>query len=137
MTDVDKAAIRLIAPCGINCRVCIAFLRDKNKCTGCRGVENKKAKHLLTCKIRNCDYLAMTDSKFCCDCTKFPCIRIKKLNKRYVSRYNLNIIENFRLIKEYGLEYFIQLEKVKWKCNYCGGTICVHRGFCMDCGKSN
>lgn len=25
----------LIAPCGMNCGTCIAYLRDKNKCPGC------------------------------------------------------------------------------------------------------
>jgi len=26
----------LIAPCGMNCGACIAFMRDKNNCPGCR-----------------------------------------------------------------------------------------------------
>lgn len=29
--------ISLIAPCGMNCSICMAYLREKNKCPGCRG----------------------------------------------------------------------------------------------------
>ena len=27
---------RLIAPCGMNCAVCLGYLREKNKCPGCQ-----------------------------------------------------------------------------------------------------
>lgn len=30
----------LIAPCGMNCQLCYAFQREKNKCPGCLGDEN-------------------------------------------------------------------------------------------------
>lgn len=33
----------LIAPCGMNCGTCIAYLRDKNKCPGCRITSSGKA----------------------------------------------------------------------------------------------
>ena len=26
----------LIAPCGMNCGICYGYLREKNKCPGCR-----------------------------------------------------------------------------------------------------
>lgn len=32
----------LIAPCGINCGICLAFLRDKNTCMGCREFDVNK-----------------------------------------------------------------------------------------------
>ncbi|MDD5456566.1 MAG: hypothetical protein PHV30_05985 [Candidatus Margulisbacteria bacterium] len=25
----------LIAPCGMNCAICLGYLREKNKCPGC------------------------------------------------------------------------------------------------------
>jgi hypothetical protein len=43
------------------------------------------------------------------------------------------MIENLGVIKESGLEEFAQLDREKWKCPECGGTICVHRGYCLDC----
>ncbi len=32
-----------------------------------------------------------------------------------------------------GLENFTELEREKWRCNTCGGTVCVHRGHCLKC----
>ncbi len=29
--------VQPIAPCGMNCATCLAYLRDKNTCCGCRG----------------------------------------------------------------------------------------------------
>lgn len=122
-----------IAPCGINCEICLAYLREKNKCEGCLGSGDRKPKYCLVCSIKNCDNLAITNSKFCYDCSKFPCSRIKQLDKRYRTKYKMSVIDNLQLIKDYGLVNFIQLEKVKWECKTCGGTICVHRGYCLDC----
>ena len=48
----------------------------------------------------------------------------------------MSIIDNLRLIKDIGVDNFVQLEKIKWNCMDCGGTICVHRGYCIDCGKT-
>ncbi len=30
----------IIAPCGMNCSICMAYLRGKNKCPGCRGIDD-------------------------------------------------------------------------------------------------
>ena len=38
----------LIAPCGMNCNICMAYLREKNKCPGCREIDiNKSIKILI------------------------------------------------------------------------------------------
>jgi hypothetical protein len=124
---------KLIAPCGMNCGICLGFLRDKNKCSGCWGNNEHKPKHRTKCVIKNCELLAKTDSKFCYDCEKYPCTRLKQLDKRYRTNYNMSMIENLEYIREYGLEKFVCKEKKRWACNNCGGTICVHRGFCLYC----
>lgn len=123
----------LIAPCGMNCGICLAHLREKNICPGCRLIIKSKAKSRTNCIIRNCSLLAETDSKFCFDCTKFPCTRLKQLDKRYRTKYKMSMIENLGFIKSKGLENFIQKEKERWRCGNCGGSICVHRGFCLSC----
>ena len=33
----------LIACCGMNCNLCIGFLREKNKCPGCKLIKNEKS----------------------------------------------------------------------------------------------
>lgn len=133
MNSFDLSSSQLIAPCGINCGICLAYLRDKNRCEGCRGEDNKKCNHCSVCNIKNCEHLSITESKFCYDCSKYPCTRIKHLDKRYRTKYKMSVIDNLQLVKDYGPEKFIQLEKVKWECKNCGGTICVHRGYCLNC----
>lgn len=128
---------RLIAPCGMNCGICMAYLRDKNICKGCWSATGYKSNSCLKCCIKNCKLLANTDSKFCYDCAKFPCARLKSLDKRYRLKYRMSMLENLHYIKESGLENFEQKEVLRWKCDTCGGTICVHRGFCLKCNNQN
>ena len=125
----------LLAPCGINCRVCIAFLRKKNKCPGCRTNTVDKPITRSQCKIKNCDELLNNNLKFCYECKKFPCQQIKHMDKRYRKRYNMSTIENLRTMKNMGIREFVKNEKIRWTCSQCGGTICVHRGYCYSCGK--
>ena len=51
-----KSSIKnsLIAPCGMNCGICRAYLREKNKCPGCRGSDENKLSSRVNCKIKNC-----------------------------------------------------------------------------------
>jgi hypothetical protein len=130
---VNSIETTLIAPCGMNCGICLAFLRDKNSCSGCRGDEASKRLSCAKCSISNCEFLKTTPSNFCYDCEKFPCARLKHLDKRYRTKYNMSMIENLNNIKKSGLDNFVQNEQKKWTCNTCGGTICVHRGFCLKC----
>jgi len=124
---------KLIAPCGINCGFCRAHLRDRNKCVGCRTEIGFKPNHCIYCSIKNCEYLSNTASGFCYDCEKYPCTRIKHIDKRYRTRYNLSLIENLDQIKKSGLNKFVSAENKRWKCSKCGGSICIHTGNCIDC----
>lgn len=125
--------IQLIAPCGMNCGICLANLRDKNICYGCWNEDENKLNYCTKCVIRNCELLQKTDSKFCYECSKFPCTRLKQLDKRYRLKYKMSMIENLLYIKELGLENFEKKEAIRWKCDTCGGMICVHRGICLKC----
>ena len=129
----NKEEICLIAPCGMNCGICLAFLRNKNKCYGCWGDDKYKSKSCLQCIIKKCELLAKTNSKFCYECEKYPCLRLKQLDKRYRTKYHMSMLENLENIKMMGLEKFIQNEHERWLCNECGGSICVHRGVCLTC----
>lgn len=123
-----------IAPCGMNCGTCIAYLRVVKPCPGCRFKNNgTKPKHCDSCIIKNCEYLAQTESGFCFDCPKFPCTRMKNLDKRYRQNYGISLIENLNKIKELGLSAFIEAEQNHWKCKTCGSVLCVHRNLCLGC----
>jgi len=125
----------LIAPCGMNCGICLGFLRDKNKCPGCRNMGENKPGYCKKCIIKNCELLAKTESNFCYDCEKYPCPRLKRLDKRYRTKYYMSMLENLSNIQKLGLEEFVALEQQRWACPKCGGTICVHRGFCLACAN--
>ena len=124
--------ISLIAPCGMNCGICISHLRPKNKCSGCLIEAENKPNHCHKCIIKNCELLEQTESNFCFDCSKYPCTRLKQLDKRYQLNYNMSMIENLETIKKYGVVGFLESELRKWTC-LCGETISVHRGFCLNC----
>ena len=55
------------------------------------------------------------------------------IDKRYRTKYNMSMIKNLEFIRDNGLEKFVNKEKKRWVCKNCGGTICVHRGFCLNC----
>jgi hypothetical protein len=123
----------LIAPCGLNCGTCSGYLRKKNKCCGCRPVSGFKPTYCTTCKIKNCDILNNTASKFCYDCEKIPCPRLKQLDKRYRTKYGVNLIQNLMSIKEIGMTNYLAKETIRWTCPDCGSVICVHRDRCLTC----
>lgn len=124
----------LIASCGINCQICYAFLREKNKCPGCRLFNKKEPVSIARCKIRTCDIKRKNKDKFCFNCKDFPCNNLKHLDKRYRTKYNVSMIENLFNIKKLGIQKFLKYEKEKWKCAECSGVICVHKKLCCNCG---
>lgn len=125
----------LIAPCGMNCGICVAYLRVKNKCCGCRSVSTGKSRSRMSCRIKNCDFLTNKLSGYCYECIKYPCARLMQLDKRYRTKYGLSMINNLNYLKKNGLENFILVEKHRWKCKNCGATLCVHRNFCLVCNS--
>jgi hypothetical protein len=128
----------LIAPCGMNCGICIGHLRERKPCSGCFKKDDKnKPKQCRSCNIANCGLLAATKSGFCFDCEKYPCARLKRLDKRYRLNYGMSMIENLEAIKESGLDNFIQNEEKRWACKTCGAGLCVHRDFCLTCNTEN
>ena len=127
--------ISLIGQCGMNCGICVAYLREKNKCTGCRGSDTHKPVTRTKCKIKTCEVFKNGKTKYCFDCEKFPCSNLEHLDKRYRTKYNMSMIENLESIKELGIRQFVRNEKARWSCPECGGTICVHKGYCYSCGK--
>ena len=122
-----------IAPCGMNCGTCIAYIREKNRCPGCRVLSENKAISVQRCIITKCNYLEKTKSKFCYECEKYPCKRMKQLDKRYRTKYGTSFIDNLSMIKEKGIAYFLEFESKRRTCTNCGATLSVHRTYCLEC----
>ena len=125
----------LIAPCGMNCGLCMVYLRERNKCPGCRGPDDSKPITRVRCKIKTCEVFKNDNIGFCFECEDFPCDQLKHLDKRYRNKYHMSMIQNLESIKNFGLKKFLKDEDEKWTCPACGGTICVHYGSCYNCGK--
>lgn len=123
----------LIAPCGMNCGICRAYLREKNKCPGCREDDTHKPITRANCKIKRCIFFENDKTKFCFECKKLPCHNLDHLDKRYQTKYGMSMITNLENIRKLGINKFIKNEIDKWKCPVCGGTICVHDRKCYTC----
>ena len=128
---------KLIAPCGMNCSLCAAYQRVKNKCMGCNAHGQHKANHCAVCGIKNCEELLRAKSHFCYSCGKFPCKRIRQMDIRYRTKYGMSMIQNLQTIQERGIHTFMAMEKRKWTCHQCGSFLCVHWGQCLQCGNRN
>jgi hypothetical protein len=132
--------VDLVAPCGINCAVCMRYLATKKaknkelkipKCEGCRP-SNKKCAFIKS----QCDILKNGKANYCFECNQFPCRRIETLDRRYRTRYNVSLISNLTEIENMGVSNWLRKEEAKWKCTSCGGTISVHDKKCYDCELS-
>ena len=129
----------LIAPCGMNCALCVSYLALKNDlqkqgfskkyCAGCLP----RGKNCAFMKGQ-CALLGEGRVRFCYECDEFPCHRLKTLDARYRARYHMSMIENLEFIRDHGVESFLEKEEAKWRCPECGGTICCHNGLCLNCG---
>jgi len=124
----------MIAPCGMNCGLCIGHLREEKPCGGCYGREDKnKPETCRSCSIVNCEFLETTESGFCYDCDKYPCVRLKSLDKRYRAKYHMSMLENLGRINNNGLLAFLTMEDSRWNCLNCGSGLSVHRNICINC----
>ncbi len=126
-----------IAQCGMNCGLCYAFQREKNKCPGCRQLSAGMPVSIERCKIRTCGFFTNANAKFCYQCTEFPCKNLKHLDKRYRTKYGTSMIGNLSNIKAAGIRKFISSEQTKWTCKRCGDLLCVHKPNCLKCGIIN
>lgn len=136
MTNLRTAVVfdkSLIAPCGMNCGTCIAYLRVKNKFPGCWIESVSKPESCVQCSIKNCELINKTSSKFCYDCEKFPCKRLKQLDKRYRTKFKTSFIENLLMIKGNGINHFLVFESKRRTCPKCESVLSVQRDNCLIC----
>jgi len=130
-----KLVPELIAPCGMNCGICVAFFgytmegkKRKHICPGCGSRAS-----LCAFIKEGCRKLATNQIEYCFECTDFPCANLKTLDNRYRNKYGMSMIENLDYVKENGVEEFLKHEQERWKCPSCGGVICVHNKICYAC----
>jgi catechol 2,3-dioxygenase-like lactoylglutathione lyase family enzyme len=133
----DKFTEDLIAPCGMNCRICLGYFgytssgkRRKMKCIGCK--QRDKSCAFLK---KYCKKLTKKELDYCYECSDFPCSHLEKLDKGYRERYNMSMIENLEYIRDNGMKKFLRKQEKKYQCPECGGVVCIHNGICYSCNS--
>jgi hypothetical protein len=127
-----------VAPCGMNCGICKAYLayihgtpRVRGKVTYCAGCVHRGK----NCYIkRGCPKLRKHELENCSQCDEMPCKNLTHLDKRYSERYNMSMVENLKEINAKGMETFLEGQREKYRCPGCGGTVSVHDRKCYSCG---
>lgn len=127
----ERIGQELIAPCGVDCLACSAFLRARTSCAGCRA-DGPKPKHCLTCARLAC--ATERGVTWCFECDRYPCRRIRSLDASYVTRYDVPLVEQGRRALAEGIEEHLRRERERWACA-CGGVIDQHAGRCSECGS--
>ncbi|MGL6199676.1 MAG: DUF3795 domain-containing protein [Lachnospiraceae bacterium] len=124
---------KMLAPCGVNCLACSAYLNKKKPCPGCRALaEEHKRKSCRNCVKKKCAF--DKELTWCFECMRFPCTRIKDLNKRYKQNYNVDIVQN-GLDALQNMELFMEAQRERFTYRQCGGVIDQHHFKCSECGK--
>jgi hypothetical protein len=126
----------IIAPCGFNCSLCRAYIRERQPCPGCRKGDLNKSHACLTCAINNCKELAAGGHQFCFTCAQYPCADLLHVDERYRTQYGVSFIANQERIRAVGVKNFVAEETSKWSCPECGTRLCVHKPQCVNCGYS-
>lgn len=127
-----------IAPCGINCSLCIAYQAQKYNlktqgflkgyCSGCIG-RGKNCTHSLG---RDCG-IGDGSIRFCYECSEFPCRRLKAIDKRYRTRYHQSPVETLVALRDKGAEFVVVEQQERWACPKCSCEVCSQNGLCLNC----
>ncbi len=133
MKMIENILETMIAPCGVNCLACSAYLSDKKPCAGCRAPDEQiTRKSCRNCVKKKCSF--SQGLLWCFQCPKFPCSRIKDLNKRYMQNYDVDIVQNG--IDAYkNMPVFLKEQKERFTCKLCNGVIDQHHKKCTECGR--
>ena len=123
----------LLAPCGMNCAVCYAHLRDRKPCPGCHGEDDQKPKHCRTCRYKEC--ATEHGVAFCVDCEGFPCPQMRRFDKSYRTRYGASLVEMAQRMREVGTTAYLEEQERAWTCAECEGVISLHDRACSACGS--
>jgi Protein of unknown function (DUF3795) len=134
----NKFTAELIAPCGMNCGICRAYIasrlgipRVRGKISYCAGCLPRGK----NCYIkRGCQKLSKHQIQSCSECDTMPCEKLEHLDKRYRERYSMSMVENLKVISEKGMDEFLKSQAEKYACPSCGDVVCVHDSKCYSCG---
>ncbi len=138
MNNNEFFTAKMIAPCGLDCSLCVQAQLEVDPCPGCNGPDEPNKPEFCSkyCGIVNCEKRIRNGWEFCDVCPDFPCEDVMEKENRYTSQYPLHEspMENLKFIREKGMEEFLKIEKEHWACSNCGEPIAVRTGRCCRCG---
>ena len=128
----------MIAPCGLDCNICSQALIADNPCPGCNGPDQNKPEFCAKyCGIILCGKRRENGYKYCDECQDYPCEDVMEKENRYTTKYphSESPLENLRIIREKGMDAFLEHERQQWTCLSCGRPFSVHDIRCPHCGN--
>ena len=128
----------MIAPCGLDCSLCMFAHAKEKPCLGCNvDSDSKPAFCASWCKIIPCEKRVKNGYEFCDECPDYPCEDMMERETRYTTAYPLkeSPMQNLKDIRTMGMEAFLEQQRKRFTCAKCGGPICIHNGICRDCGS--
>jgi hypothetical protein len=104
---LNESKWNFVAPCGLYCRECTAFL--DGKCGGCRSDEGLSREYRKYCKIYQC--LNVKNLRTCLECMEFPCgfFDLFKAETLKSSSWFLDAWVNMKQIQTHGISSFFGL----------------------------
>lgn len=124
----------MVSYCGIYCGACPGF--HKGRCKGCRTAV-RKSSHKRSCGYGMRICCEEKEIDYCGQCEEYPCSKINRLIRSQKSRmeydYRHDIPKNFEMIKEEGLNVWLNSQVKKWTCSKCGGQGVFYNLICWDC----
>ena len=136
MKSMFKA--EMVAPCGLDCNICSQALMDENPCQGCNGPDNHKPEFCAKyCEIILCEKRRENGYRYCDECPDYPCEAVMEKENRYTTEYphRESPLENFRIIRQEGMDTFLEQERKAWTCPCCSRPFSVHDSHCPHCGE--
>jgi hypothetical protein len=138
--EKGKFTSELVAPCGMNCGICKAYLaysrgvpRKRGSVTHCSGCRPRDKNCFIK---RGCSKLSKNQVRFCYECEQMPCANLDRVDRRYRLRYAMSMVSNLRELEEKGMESFLKTQAAKYKCPVCGDVTSVHDGKCYVCNRA-
>ena len=128
----------MIAPCGLDCSLCMFAHAKEKPCLGCNVDSDSKPVFCANwCKIIPCEKRVKNGYEFCDECPDYPCEDMMERETRYTTAYPLkeSPMQNLKDIRSMGMEAFLEQQRKRFTCAKCGGPICIHNGICRDCGS--
>jgi len=119
----------LIAPCGMDCAICMAHLRTKNPCGDCYTPERQRRRN---CPIFTC---GKVKGRYHHTCDTFPAVGLSSWTNDTGRDWHEYALRTPQRSVWMASVAFVKNERERWTCQECGGTIDVHHWCCFSLWK--